>query len=423
MTKATVYGLIWDPSDSQNQCRTALHKGKQYNAAIEATGGITGSICDNDYTSTLSKISHGMSEQLRASFPLSHQPVANIVVTVNGQVQSGNYSIEGRSLVFTRAPESGSTISIKYDYLRSDMKEFILEEGVDAGSIKAFVGGNELPRNSYQYIARENKVRFSSTPVGSTLEIRYFLSKQRKNFSLSKPAMEDSISITIDGNNIDSTLYDYIAEDNSIKFVNPPHDGANIIVNYMQALGKNGEYALNFPLNEQYIDTLKVTDEATNRAVLYSLKEDNSKLVFADDQIVEGRVIVVEYENGVKDFSQVPVKNNVHSVTSVIAKNSNGEKECAVQNVTFNGANLDLSSCGFSDGDVVAVDYRYVSGFNNKFTIEDDRLELSSGRRLIWTVKVNDEETQDYHVDGKTVTLDNIEEGDVVAIEVKFYPL
>jgi hypothetical protein len=63
---------------------------ERYTSVAKATGGVSGSICDQDYTPSLEKLGLQASGQ-RSEFPLSRAPVAgSIVVTVNGVQVAGS---------------------------------------------------------------------------------------------------------------------------------------------------------------------------------------------------------------------------------------------------------------------------------------------------------------------------------------------
>lgn len=87
-------GVIGDPDNWPIGCTSSgfppvtATAGIQYEKAINATGGIWESICDDDFNSVLSYLAYGASGLLY-DFPLSKTPssVFDIVVTVDGVVQ------------------------------------------------------------------------------------------------------------------------------------------------------------------------------------------------------------------------------------------------------------------------------------------------------------------------------------------------
>jgi hypothetical protein len=97
--------------------------GQRYIDVAGQTNGITGSICDSDYSSSLNFIQQQI-VALSTQFLLSTTPnVATIVVTINGAVvpQSSTngwvYNATNNSIQFfgTAVPPQGASVAINYD--------------------------------------------------------------------------------------------------------------------------------------------------------------------------------------------------------------------------------------------------------------------------------------------------------------------
>ncbi len=98
----------------QDDQGTKAHYGKMYEELATLTGGGIGSICDNDYTSSLSYFNDIINDSL-GSMPLECNPESNNVsVTITPANNSISSSVQGQSLVFTPSVPAGSTIVAKY---------------------------------------------------------------------------------------------------------------------------------------------------------------------------------------------------------------------------------------------------------------------------------------------------------------------
>lgn len=111
--------LSRDPGDGGVQF-TAF-TGARYAAVAQATGGIAGSICDADYTPTLSKLGLQASG-LRTDFPLSRTPIAGTIAVTLKPAAQGQWRFVGcenhapvNALRFSAPPAPGTQISVSYD--------------------------------------------------------------------------------------------------------------------------------------------------------------------------------------------------------------------------------------------------------------------------------------------------------------------
>lgn len=115
------YGIIVEPGDAsclekQNR-ESASYYGKSVAALAQLTGGMTGSICAEDYSEVLSRIAMSV-RNLVEGVDLSRVPEVGTVHVDFEPVQNISYTMMGRKVVFDRAPLKGSKISITYIYRR-----------------------------------------------------------------------------------------------------------------------------------------------------------------------------------------------------------------------------------------------------------------------------------------------------------------
>ncbi|MBX9769540.1 MAG: hypothetical protein K2X47_19850 [Bdellovibrionales bacterium] len=116
------YGIVVEPDDTvclekQNK-ESASYYGKSVSALARLTGGITGSICSDDYSEVLSRIAWSV-RNLVAGVDLERVPEVGTVHVDFDPVQDISYTLAGRKVIFDRAPQKGSKISITYIYKKA----------------------------------------------------------------------------------------------------------------------------------------------------------------------------------------------------------------------------------------------------------------------------------------------------------------
>lgn len=114
----SVYGIVVQPGDRDcydSQYLTAGTYGYHVTELALITGGVTGSICDTDYSHNLSKIGENVN-QLLNYVVLTHEPesgVLNVVLTPHDPELT--WSLEGQRVVFNKTPAEGTRVDIVYE--------------------------------------------------------------------------------------------------------------------------------------------------------------------------------------------------------------------------------------------------------------------------------------------------------------------
>lgn len=104
--------IIKSPSDQS--CTTAANTANVYDLMSSKTGGVVGSICDNDYTSILSQMGNTAVDLVKSA-NLACAPVdkdgdgkAEVVVTLEGgQIVTSGFQIQGETIVFDQSLPEG----------------------------------------------------------------------------------------------------------------------------------------------------------------------------------------------------------------------------------------------------------------------------------------------------------------------------
>jgi hypothetical protein len=233
-TDARVYGIFWHPSVASAQCPTALKQATRVAEAVQLTGGTWGSICDNDYSATLSKISRDVAQILKADFVLKSQPDnGTFRITVNGQPWSA-YQLNGRNVRFTTNPPLGASISVSYRSGASGIvtNAFDMPEEPANGQLMATVNGQSVGGVSYDPNAR--KAVFVTRPAdNSVVIVKYKASTPlRTTFNIAPNADIKHLKVLVNGSQVTSANYRYDASTGTMSFSAPPPEGAKIRIEW-----------------------------------------------------------------------------------------------------------------------------------------------------------------------------------------------
>ncbi len=124
--KITGYGIIIKPGDQacfDAQYSSGGNYGTYVSLFASLTSGVTGSICDVDYSSTLSTIGRHVRD-LILSIELSQDPDPSTVkVTFTPAVAGLKWSVDGRKVRFSVAPPDGTSVDVSYRLHKSSTEE------------------------------------------------------------------------------------------------------------------------------------------------------------------------------------------------------------------------------------------------------------------------------------------------------------
>ena len=114
----SVYGIIIEPGDTnclreKRDEGTTAYYGTHVSDLSALTGGITGSLCQRDYSQTLEEISNRVRE-LVDSFELKEAPTGDVLVELDPVQPNISWRIDGNKLIFSRPPVSGTKIRVVY---------------------------------------------------------------------------------------------------------------------------------------------------------------------------------------------------------------------------------------------------------------------------------------------------------------------
>lgn len=387
---ARVYGLFWDPADSHQQCRTAFTKGSIYKEAVEATNGVVGSICSNDYSNTLSSISQAISVFLKKQFTLRHEPTAGtLVVKVDGVVVNSGFTLTGNVVEFAQPPLAGSQVSISYDYDSLEPTRFFtLAQQADEDSIRVTVDGTATTGYSYDPASRQ--LTFAQIPNGENIVVNYRLPVAlESSFALGGVDSFGIQRVLVDGLALPHTGYSKTAD--GITFATAPAAGAEITVLVDAIIGYQNEFRV---IPGAQIES--VMDLDRDSALEYSRDGDVITVAVAG---LEVNAVRAKYSHGV---AGEPIRlSETVKVNEVVGESG----ACTTYNVErrSDGRYLDLTPCNFAAGENVGVFIEDEGLMLGNIQVSVAQAEdLSTGVKSIYA---NGTKVTDYTLNGTSLTI------------------
>jgi hypothetical protein len=415
---AKAYGIFWHPSADQTACSTALHKANIYSEIVTDTAGVWGSICDADYSATLSSISQNIATILDRKFTLSRVPDAGTLeIYLNDVLQTSGYTVNNNVVVFDLPPADGTIVKATYKYGAVPIKKtFQLSQSPQDQAVRVEINGSQVA-TGFTYNAAGNTIVFDDAPAESAqIKVSYVKAVAlTSTFDLGRAYVGTSLRAYI--NNVETTdLTANAAVNNKVTFNMPPPEGATVLFTYTAVGDPVLSYA--FTVQGRAAQNVSLTDAVTGQKVgfLYLFGVLN---IFAGE-FSEGRKIDIRYWNEARDLTEVmlpttPVAGSV--------KVTGGTLVCDPAKVAVTNNTVMIKNCGFAD-DVkeVKVDYKFTTARYMSFTFDDPDLGNATAP-LTWRVWVNDKETKDFTVQGTTINLPAllpVGQGNQVKIEVSY---
>lgn len=393
-TSAKVYGIFFQ---KDTICTSGENVANVYQQAVDMTTGVSGSICDSDYSGTLTQISEDMQENLLVQFPLSQKPLGNATrVFVNEQEIHTGFTIKDQTLIFSDAPDHGAAIKVSYTTKKSTMaSSFTIDNKADASTLEVFVDGIAMNHDSFTF-NQNGDLTFRQVPRElAKIIVKYKETKGLNDkFRLSEPS-DGNLEVSVNGYQIAPQDYRVLANGRDIKFNTPPKDGATVAIRYQGLPGQVLKYPLPLPLDN--LQGITVTDQQDHQPVAFQIEGD--RLIIDKSNFEAGRVLSVVATYSSADLNEVslPIDPLIDSV--VISGIPEG---CQNGGITYTAAsNVIAIGCRLTADDSIVVDYEYVTNFIGEFTL-GGAFDASQAQ---WRVFIDDTEITDFTVAGQTVQL------------------
>lgn len=418
---ARVYGLVWHPDQTRNECATAYNIGTQYGGLIDATGGAWGSICPNgagnyDYSAPLAAISQNISTILENQFVLSQTPSnGQVTVKVNGTVMSEDYQLTGKNITFSTPPAEGSSIEVSYKYGATPIKsKFALSEPAVSGSITATI--NNAAVSNFSFNEATNEVVFATAPAeNSELKFNFMKNTALPNtFDVGSSGSAMNMKAKINGTA--TTAFQYNATTGIVSFAQAPIDAASIVVTY----DIKGDPILSYAYQRVSAQSdFTLIDAETMEPVGHTLEEAAIKI--SPEEFAEGRMVLAKEDNtGIVAQETMALTLPQTPITESVELMLAGES-CSGEALTVTSSNVDWSTCGLSPApsDEGSVMYSYYDAEALKFAM-DAAFFATPHVLQVWTVHVDGELRTDYLIEANSVVFsEGLANGSKVKIDVK----
>lgn len=393
---ARVYGLIWHPSEGQDLCATGENQANIYADIIKETSGTWGSICAEDYSSTLKAISKDIASILTTKYDLQHIPDnGSVAIYVDGQIQSGTYNVQNNTINFDETPKPGSEIRISYRFGgKARFEQVTLSRKASEESISVTVNGKSLDPNDYSFNQATNKVHFASKPDDNAdVQIDYRdITPLLDQFLLPAAVVENTLEVRIEGDILDPSEYMYDPKTFNVNFKVAPDDGAVVSMSYTEYGSEVLSY--NFDIGNSPVSQLKLIDSKTGQNVPFSY--NNRKISISQADWHEGKRVTLYYKNMSRDSAEVILAHNA-LVGSIEV--SSDTMTCNANRVSHIGRVVNFTNCNFSvDDRSVTVTYNYIAVQKNKFLF--DVQPGLDPEKINWTVSITGRQTIDFKREG-----------------------
>jgi hypothetical protein len=385
---ARTYGIVWHPTVTQSACNTAFHAASVYADAISRTNGTWGSICDADYSSTLSAISYDLSVILKNQFALQYEPFGkSLKVYVNNQLQSSGYKLTGNVLEFTSAPAAGSSIKVEYEFTNEPPRnEFFLGNVVDSSTLQVYLDG--APTTAFTYDAGARSIRFNNAPMVYEIKAVYRKDGElKKDFEIGTNANASTIRVAVNGKA--TSGFSYAASTGLVRMTSVPADAAQVSISFDQVLSPKLRYPVYAASDVR--DQVRAYDAITTRSIPVTVAGD--EIVFQSRDYKALRDVLVVYPAAGQDGMSIDLGRTVLKDSVMIKGLKSGV--CDAKSFAVTGTEVDLKNCKFQANESVLVEFTYAAEHTNSFDLGALDMDLTEYR---WKVAVNGVETSTYTI-------------------------
>lgn len=393
---ARVYGLIWHPSQDKTMCPTAANKANIYAQVIDATMGTWGSICDADYSATLSQVSQNIMTSLNSKFTLRYVPDAGTVrVFLDANEITTGFTVTGKVVDINPPPADGVKVTISYKYGAQPIKtRFVLRSTPIPARTSVTVNGMTVPATDYTVNAAVPSIDFAVPPADRAKVVVTYVKEQALStqFSVGDNIKPGTLSVKVNG--VATTDYTVAEPVGSITFNVAPPESATIDFAYTAV----GSAVLSYPFTASYgaPKDLVAYDATTMTALNFLYLFGN--VTFFQGDYVEGRKVTLRYDNVPRQRFEVELASDPVPGYTVA---TGGSVTCnKAPQLQVAGRIVKVDGCGFEDDvTTVRVDYKYVLQAFQEFTFTAGKLP-APGDFQEWHVFVNGAETANFVRDG-----------------------
>lgn len=349
---ARVYAIDWIPN---TVCATGANVATQYNNIVTRTKGLSGSICDADYTNTLNRISQDAASILKNQFSLTNIPDSgSSKVYVDNVLTNAGWNMVNGTLTFTTIPSNGAVIRVEYVVSSSSvLADIQLSQPAAAETIVLKVNGAVIPASAYSYAAATNKISYRAPDLANIqVDYRMLTPALQSSFTVGQGATASSLVVKV--NNVIVSNYALNAATGVITFSAPPQDSASISASFQKSNGNTLVYPFVIPATVDY-SNLEASISGSTTAVPFTFL--NNAVTFAAADFVEGLVVKISYRSRPKNQAVTlllpftPVSGSLSVVS--------GGVSCPPAQYTLTGTSL-VVNCDPGATDYISASYMYL---------------------------------------------------------------
>ncbi len=392
------YALIWDNADPLCKVVDGESKGTRYLEVVDRLNGISSSICEADYTSTLERISRDVSRIVKVEFDLKFSPApGNLVMTLDGAPYT-DYVVTGKKIKLNSMTDAALKLKISYRYdMKPKFDKVKVTGPLDSDTLQVFVGKTALAADRYHWDGSEKEISFVDMPEDNA-EVKV---KYRKNdslplsFDLSGMNIEETFeAVQVDGKPAGNAALDPVTM--VLSFDAAPKDGAQISVFSRDANPQVTNYKVTRSVAIDQVLAVSAVDPATKEQI--EVKLEGGELIFNAGQVVADRQVMVTYDYGDKDIvlkhelAEEPLEGTV--AVEVVS----GDEDC-INSVVLNGKSLQYQ-CNGDELEEIKVAYKYVAERFSEFQVDT---QLNDDTFV--TVWIDGARTFDFVLKGNTVLI------------------
>lgn len=399
--KGKLYGIHWIPND--RSCGSALGEAWKYQEGITMTGGLAGSICDDDYSSTLQSISANVRRSVTKEFRLEALPDLRVMsLMIDGETVNEGFSVEGDRIILDPSASDGKVMLV-VSYSSGGVPQFDkvrLNKTPDDGTVSVFVDGEPLAQSDWSFDPDTGELTFADRPA-ERAAIRVAYKEKvvwRKSFSIARPdVIPAAVNVRVNG--VESGDWTFDARTGSVTFNDAPEEGATVTIGYRT----RGDYTLNYPV--AVTQPGKIIDVFAADAVsgdVVPVTFHGAHVSFDLEDVSPARRVIVTFDYGENETLQVwDLSSDPEPGTLTLESDPPG---ACTDNVEVTGRRLQFR-CAPGDRARLHLQYRSVSARNSEFDLSGETGTDDSRVRLqTLSVKVDGIETEDYQfVRGRVV--------------------
>lgn len=372
---AKVYGIFDVPG---KECRTAFNVGNIYQKAVDATDGVSGSICASNYKDILEAISSDMLGALILQFPLSATPrMDSMEVTINGMKLDSGFQIENNSIIFDEAPPENAKIVL--NYLTGDNtieSRFQLEESIDSSTLQVVVNGKNADPSEYEI--QKDSIVFNSPPDGLAEIIVTYKKMLEKKAILDLEDELDDIVIYLNGEILPQDHYEYDKSSGKLHLTKELEEGSTIIADYKKRTTQKLEYDISLQADDLYSYEAYFKDEPDS---LIEVEIVENKLRIDSGNFSPDKTLVLNYLLADSDgiSMELPHSPIPESITFTGIPDGCNEEDLVVDNQVL------MTNCIFGPKESFQISYQFLSETLTDFVLED----IENPDMAEWEVRVN----------------------------------